>query len=116
MTDVHGIIVFGGTFPAEIWNDVYTNGDIPCEEFSEPSQQISWAAYYGNYTQGGPNDRGGGVNGGGKGGRAGEELPGQAAVGGYDPNAYAPGAGQKPAPLPPPLPESGVGGGEAAGE
>ena len=43
--------------------------------------------------------------------------PGSAAVGGYDPNAYAPGAGQEPAPLPPPLPPSsgGVGGGESAG-
>jgi penicillin-binding protein 1A len=116
MTDVHGIIVFGGTFPAEIWNSVYTNGEIPCEEFSEPSQQISWAAYYGNYTQGGPNDKGGGVKtAAAEAKESGEELPGSAAVGGYDPNAYAPGAGQEPAPLPPPLPQAGVGGGEAAG-
>ncbi len=118
MTDVHGIIVFGGTFPAEIWNDVYTNGDIPCEEFTEPSQKVSWAAYYGQFTQGGPNDKGTGVKSDAEAAaEAGEELPGQAAVGGYDPNAYAPGAGQEPAPLPPPLPppsKSDVGGGEAA--
>jgi penicillin-binding protein 1A len=116
MTDVHGIIVFGGTFPAEIWNSVYTNGEIPCEEFSEPSQQISWAAYYGNYTQSGPNDKGSGVKtAAAKAKESGEELPGQAAVGGYDPNAYAPGAGQEPAPLPPPPPQAGVDGGAAAG-
>ena len=118
MTGVHGIIVFGGTFPAEIWNSVYTNGEIPCEESTEPSQQISWAAYYGQFTQGGPNDKGVGV----KtvieaGAESGAELPGSTAVGGYDPNAYAPGAGQEPAPLPAPPPpaRSGVGGGEAAG-
>ena len=56
MTDVHGITVFGGTFPAEIWNKVYTGGEVPCEEFSEPSQQVSWAPYYGEFTSGGPND------------------------------------------------------------
>jgi penicillin-binding protein 1A len=119
MIDVHGIIVFGGTFPAEIWNSVYTNGEIPCEEFTEPSQKISWAAYYGQFTQGGPNDKGAGVkNDAEAAAEAGEELPGQSAVGGYDPNAYAPGAGQEPAPLPPPPPSSsqpGLGGGEAAG-
>jgi penicillin-binding protein 1A len=118
MTDVHGIIVFGGTFPAEIWNDVYTNGEIPCEEFTAPSQKISWAAYYGPYTQGGPTDRGTGVKSDAQRAKeaaeAGKPLPGQSAVGGYDPNAYAPGAGQKPLPLPPAPEESGVGSGEAA--
>jgi len=119
MTSVHGIIVFGGTFPAEIWNSVYTNGEVPCEEFTEPSQKISWAAYYGQFTQGGPNDKGGGVKTGAEANEAGAELPGSAAVGGYDPNAYAPGAGQEPAPLPPlppPPPQAGVGGGHSAGE
>jgi hypothetical protein len=54
-------------------------------------------------------------------GEAGEELPGQSSVGGYNPNAYAPGVGQEPAPLPPPLPpkyggpEPGVADGQAAG-
>ena len=117
MTSVHGITVFGGTFPAEIWNHVYEYGEVPCEEFSEPSQQISWAAYYGQFTQGGPNDHGDGVKSEAEeAAEAGGELPGQAAVGGYDPNAYAPGAGQEPAPLPPepPAAEAGLGGGEAA--
>jgi penicillin-binding protein 1A len=113
MTSVHGITVFGGTFPAEIWNSLYSNGGVPCEEFTEPDKSISWAPYYGQFTQSGPGD-----NRGSKGSGA-PPPPGSAAVGGYDPNeydpnAYAPGAGQEPAPLPPPPPT--VGGGEGAGE
>ena len=50
MSSVHGITVFGGTFPAEIWNSVYSNGEIPCEEFSEPETPITWAPFYGQYT------------------------------------------------------------------
>jgi penicillin-binding protein 1A len=115
MTSVHGITVFGGTFPAEIWNSVYTNGGVPCEELSQPKQAISWAPFYGQFTQSGPRDSGAEVAGGG----GGAPPPGSAAVGGYNPDAYAPGAGQEPAPLPPPLPPppsaGNVGGGESAG-
>jgi hypothetical protein len=113
MSSVHGIIVFGGTFPAEIWNSVYSEGGVPCEEFTPPAQPISWSPFYGEFTQSNPRDHGGNGAGGG-----GPPPPGTEAVGGYDPNAYAPGAGQEPAPLPPPLPEppqSGVDGGESAG-
>jgi penicillin-binding protein 1A len=114
MSSVHGIIVFGGTFPAEIWHSLYSEGGVPCEEFTEPKQKISWAPYYGAFTQSGP--RGGSSKRGG--GKGGEPPPGSAAVGGYNPDAYAPGAGQKPAPLPPPLPppkQSGLDGSESAG-
>jgi penicillin-binding protein 1A len=115
MTSVHGITVFGGTFPAEIWNSVYTNGGIPCEEFSQPKQAISWAPFYGQFTQSGPPDSGAEAAGGG----GAPPPPGSAAVGGYNPDAYAPGAGQEPAPLPPPLPPppsaGNVGGGKSAG-
>ena len=108
MTDVHGITVFGGTFPAEIWHSLYSDGGVPCEEFSEPKGKVSWAPYYGNFTQSNPRDHNfkgakgeeGGAN----------PPPGSAAVGGYNPDAYAPGAGQKPAPLPPPPPTVGAGG------
>jgi len=113
MSSVHGIIVFGGTFPAEIWHSLYSGTGVPCEEFHEPSQQISWAPYYGRYTRSSPSDNSGSVAGGGKSGGA--APPGSAAVGGYDPNAYAPGAGQEPAPLPPPPPQSEVGGGKSTG-
>jgi len=111
MTSVHGITVFGGTFPAEIWHSVYANAGLGCEEFAKPAVPIAWYPYFGQYTQPNPAEK---VRaGGGDGGSA----PGSAAVGGYDPNAYAPGAGQEPAPLPPPLPapetEGGLGGGAA---
>jgi penicillin-binding protein 1A len=125
MTDVHGIVVFGGTFPAEIWHSVYENAGVNCDEFDEPEEAIEWAPGYGEFTAAAPGTEGSKLNkghGAGTGGEAeGEELPGQGAVGGYDPNAYAPGVGQEPAPLPPPLPpqyggpEPGVGGGKAAG-
>jgi penicillin-binding protein 1A len=116
MTSVHGITVFGGTFPAEIWHSLYSEGGVPCEEFSEPKGQISWAPYYGHFTRSNPREHGGFGSAGGS--ESGSPPPGSAAVGGYDPDAYAPGAGQEPAPLPPPPPAVGgaqVGGSESAG-
>ena len=116
MTSVHGITVFGGTFPAEIWHSLYSEGGVPCEEFNEPKGQISWAPYYGHFTRSNPREHGGFGSAGG--GESGSPPPGSAAVGGYNPDAYAPGAGQEPAPLPPPPPSVGgaqVGGNESAG-
>jgi penicillin-binding protein 1A len=119
MSSVHGITVFGGTFPAEIWNSLYTKGGVPCEEFEQPDEKVSWAPYYGHFTQASPSD---GIDA-AKGGSDEPPPPGSAAVGGYDPNeydpdAYAPGAGQEPAPLPPPAPSlsgGGVSGGGSSG-
>jgi penicillin-binding protein 1A len=115
MSSVHGLTVFGGTFPAEIWNALYSGGEVPCEEFSEPSTPISWAPFYGEFTQSGPSSDD-------------ESLPedeseaerkGKKATGGYDPDEYAPGAGQEPtpapAPSPPPAPSGEGGGGGSAG-
>jgi len=111
MTSVHGQTVYGGTFPAEIWHSLYSGAEVPCEEFGEPKQQISWAPFYGRYTAGAP--------GGGKShltakeGQGGEESEaerlGKEATGGYDPSAYAPGVGQEPTHVPPP-PGYGSGG------
>ncbi|HEY5054105.1 MAG TPA: penicillin-binding transpeptidase domain-containing protein, partial [Solirubrobacterales bacterium] len=116
MTSVHGITVFGGTFPAEIWNSLYSNGEVPCEEFAQPETKIEWAPFFGEFTASSPRS-GGSLSGDGKGGAP---PPGSAAVGGYDPNAYdpsayAPGAGQEPAPIPKasPPPSVGVGGATA---
>src|SRR4051794_28577090 len=114
MSSVHGIIVFGGTFPAEIWPSLYSGAGVPGEEFHEPSQKISWAPFYGRYARSGPRDNTS-LNGKGTGSGSSEPPPGSAAVGGYDPNAYAPGAGQEPLPAPPPAPQSEVGGGKSAG-
>jgi len=118
MTSVHGITVFGGTFPAEIWHSLYSEGEVPCEEFEKPRKAIVWAPYYGHFTASAPrqqSDKGGGsgryfeFDEEGKSGGAG------AGNNGYDPNAYAPGAGQEPTPVPPP-PAAGVGTGGAAEE
>jgi penicillin-binding protein 1A len=115
MSSVHGIIVFGGTFPAEIWHSLYSDGGVPCEEYRKPAQPISWSQGFGQFTQSNPATSPA-RRGAGRGGGA--SLPGSSAVGGYDPNAYAPGVGQQPAPLPPPLPppeHSGLSGGATAG-
>ena len=113
MSSVHGMIVFGGTFPADIWHALYSETGVPCEEFRKPAAKIHWAPFYGRFTQG-RTRRGAGAashRGGG-----GPPPPGTAAVGGYDPNAYAPGVGQEPAPLPPPPPAPGsIGNGKTAG-
>ena len=117
MSSVHGRTVFGGTYPAEIWHSLYSGAGVPCEEFEEPKEKISWAPFYGRYSRSSPSDDGslGGSGGGGE--ESDSPPPGSAAVGGYDPNAYAPGAGQEPypAPAPPPSPSQEVGGGEGAG-
>ncbi|HST70623.1 MAG TPA: transglycosylase domain-containing protein [Solirubrobacterales bacterium] len=119
MTSVHGLTVFGGTFPADIWHSLYANAGVPCEEFTEPDGEISWAPYYGRYARSSSDDDTdfGGAGDGGDGGSE-EPPPGSAAVGGYDPNAYAPGAGQEPLPAPPPPPappQSGVEAGNSPG-
>lgn len=111
MTSVHGTTVFGGTFPAQIWHSLYANGEIPCEEYEEPETPISWAPFYGKYAQssgsGGDDDYYSEEE------REGDEeseaeRKGKEATGGYDPDAYAPGAGtQEPTPAPPPSPPSG---------
>ncbi len=111
MTDVHGIEVFGGTFPAEIWHAVYENGDVPCETFTEPEEKISWAPFYGEFTASQPADNSISDAQRGKEGT----LPGQDMVGGYDPNAYAPGVGQEPY-VPPSQPASPPPGGAGAGD
>ena len=74
MTSVHGIIVFGGTFPAEIWHSLYAEAGVPCEEFTEPARKISWAPYFGAFTQPNPAEkrRHRGGRGGGRGGAAGD--------------------------------------------
>ena len=119
MTSVHGITVFGGTFPAEIWHSLYSGAEVPCEEFAEPKQPISWAPFYGQlhrleHRAAAPTRQ--------RRRRRRSKRSRRAAVGeatgGYNPDAYAPGAGQEPTPVPPPPPEYGtaaVGGGNGAG-
>jgi penicillin-binding protein 1A len=112
MTSVHGTTVFGGTFPAQIWHALYSNGEVPCEEFSAPKTAIAWAPFYGKFTASSPGSAPPTNEAEGKSAR----RKGEEATGGYNPNAYAPGAGQKPTPTPSPSPPpSGGGGGGNAG-
>jgi penicillin-binding protein 1A len=114
MSSVHGTTVFGGTFPAEIWHSLYSGAGVPCEEFNEPAEKVSWAPFYGRYARSSPRDDSS-LSAAGSGGGGEPPPPGSAAVGGYDPDAYAPGAGQEPLPVPAPPPPSSVGGGQSAG-
>jgi penicillin-binding protein 1A len=116
MTSVHGTTVFGGTFPAEIWHSLYANAEIPCEEFEQPAAQVSWAPFFGQYTAAAP-DPDGSLSDDyeAEEGESEAERLGKEATGGYDPDAYAPGAGQEPTPVPPPPPAYGTGGGAGVG-
>ncbi len=110
MTSVHGITVFGGTFPAEIWHSLYSGAEVPCEEFDKPRTPISWSPYFGQFTSAAPRAAGGaGANGAEI--DPGARRLGEEATGGYNPDAYAPGAGQEPTPVPPSPPSAGVDGG-----
>jgi len=112
MTSVHGITVFGGTFPAEIWHSLYSGADVPCEEFGKPKTPVSWSPYFGQFTAAAPQAAGGASANGGEIDPEARRL-GEEATGGYNPDAYAPGAGQEPTPVPPPPPSAGVGSGGA---
>ncbi len=97
MTSVHGITVFGGTFPADIWNDFYGGAGVPCEAYTKPDQGIEWSSFYGTYTAPDPTLTKPGKD---------EDDSGSSGYQGdngtyYDPELYAPGAGQEPAPAPP---------------
>ncbi|MBK5110636.1 MAG: transglycosylase domain-containing protein [Thermoleophilia bacterium] len=134
MTSVHGTTVAGGTFPATIWNQFYTNAAVPCESFPVPDEAMVWGDFGGNYTVSKkkksnydadaetdqePAGSGKKKNG-GNGGAAGDVN---------DPDQYAPGVGQdpagtgggdnggggNPAPTPAPTPPSSGGGGGGGG-
>ncbi len=110
MTSVHGITVFGGTFPAEIWHSLYSGAEVPCEEFEKPKTPISWSPYFGSFTTAAPSTAGGGQSSANSSEEAEARRLGEEATGGYNPDAYAPGAGQEPTPVPPSPPSTGVGG------
>jgi penicillin-binding protein 1A len=115
MTSVHGITVFGGTFPAEIWHALYSGGEVPCEEYSKPKHPISWSPFFGQFTASAPRAHGKGIYGTSEAESERATELGEEATGGYNPDAYAPGAGQEPTPVPSP-PAAGVGSGGAANE
>jgi penicillin-binding protein 1A len=95
MTSVHGITVFGGTFPAQIWNSYIANSGIPCEEFSPPAEPIEWSPFFGKYSTSSSTSGTSTYE------KADTDTKGDK----YDSSLYAPGAGQKPAPAPKPEPK-----------
>jgi penicillin-binding protein 1A len=101
MSSVHGITVFGGTFPADIWHAFYSNAGVPCEDFSVPAVPTpTWHSFLGTFAVP-PNTsskKHGSKQGGG--------TPSDGGASAYsDPSIYAPGAGtQEPTPAPPPPP------------
>ncbi len=99
MTDVHGITVFGGTFPAEIWHSLYANAPSPLRRYhaADAADQLDAVLRPVHRLAAGLR-RGRALAVGG--GASSDRRRAAAAVGGYNPNAYAPGVGQKPAPRP----------------
>lgn len=95
MTSVHGITVYGGTFPAQIWNSYYANAGVDCEEFTSPEESVDWQPFFGSYSTSSSTS--------GTETYESEDTEGDDEE--YDPSLYAPGAGQKPAPSPKPEPK-----------
>ena len=94
MTSVHGITVFGGTFPAQIWHDYYVDAGVPCHDFTVPTDTVHWSPFFGNYSTSSSTS--------GSSTSTSTQTSGQ---NGYDPSLYAPGAGQKPSPPKPSPPK-----------
>jgi len=97
-----GYSAFGGTLAAPIWQDYMSvaKGDY-CGDFPEPTEPIDYQPFYGNYAGGGgdvsstsdyTDDPSGTYTT--------PTAPTDTGTGGYDPDLYAPGAGQAPAPSP----------------
>src|SRR5687767_13370622 len=94
-----GYNAFGGTLAAPIWQDYMSvaKGDY-CGDFPEPTEPIDYQPFFGNYAGGGgdvssstdySDDT-----------YTTPAAPTDTDTGGYDPNLYAPGAGQDPATSP----------------
>jgi penicillin-binding protein 1A len=101
MTSVHGITVAGGTFPAQIWNTFISNTGTPCEDFPVPEDPIEYSQFFGEYSSSYSSDGYDSDDSYDSSGDYDYEEP--SAEGGgttYDPDLYAPGAGQEPAPAP----------------
>jgi penicillin-binding protein 1A len=101
MSDVHGGPVFGATLPGPIFHNFFVDAGVPCVSYPKPTQKINWAPFYGSYGTSAPHH--GSSSGSGSssstGGSTGSSTGGS--TGGYNPEFYAPGAGQAPAPSPP---------------
>jgi penicillin-binding protein 1A len=96
-----GYNAFGGTLAAPIWQDYMSvaKGDF-CGDFPKPTEPIDYQPFYGNYANGG-GDYSDDYSSGTTGTYTTPTTPSTTGdTGGYDPDYYAPGAGQDPAPSP----------------
>ncbi|HZJ29507.1 MAG TPA: transglycosylase domain-containing protein, partial [Solirubrobacterales bacterium] len=96
MTSVHGESVAGGTFPARIWNSFYTTAGLECVSPEVPAESPEWIPFTSGFTASAEFDKDGDDSSGED-----EEFKyeddydfGGNEDGEFDPDQYAPGAGQ----------------------
>jgi penicillin-binding protein 1A len=135
MTNVHGIAVAGGTFPAQIWHD-YMNvaHGTACNSFPPPLVPAHFSPFYGAHAANGLRGSNGRYYGAGGTGTSTTGTPpstpstggtGGNGTGGYNPNLYAAPPQGPPHTIPPPSPQGngngngngngGTGGGNGGG-
>jgi penicillin-binding protein 1A len=128
MTNVHGISVQGGSFPAMIWHDFMNVAhDGYCQDFPQPTTPVTWQPFYGKYARGGaPTDQSNpygtyynyGQQTGTSTGTGGAKPPGQQKKDkqkGYDPRFYESPPQTTPTPAPPGTTTTGTTTGTANG-
>ncbi len=96
-----GYNAFGGTLAAPIWQDYMSvaKGDY-CGDFPEPTEPIDYQPFFGNYAGGGGDVSSSTDYSDDTYTTTTPAAPTDTDTGGYDPNLYAPGAGQDPATSP----------------
>jgi penicillin-binding protein 1A len=99
-----GYNAFGGTLAAPIWHDYMevAKGDY-CGDFPEPQEPIDYQPFSGEYANGGGDYQSDYSSGSSSSSYTTPTTttPTTGGYSGYDPQYYAPGAGQQPAPSPP---------------
>src|SRR3954454_6285387 len=124
MTNVHGISVQGGSFPAQIWHDFMTVAHgTNCDSFPTPTELPKFGAFYGEHSANGLKAGGGGsyYDGTTGGTTTGNGTPSTGSTppsdnggndtGGYNPDLYASPPQGPPDVKPPPSPGNGRDGG-----
>jgi penicillin-binding protein 1A len=124
MTNVHGIRVAGGTFPAMIWHDYMAKvGTGDCSSFQAPATTATFQPFFGKYAGTGSSGDTNYGNGNGNGttttpkgnGGTGTGTTGGGGGGGYNPNLYETPPQRAPQVTPPSRGGGGNGGGNSAG-
>ena len=97
---------FGGTLSAPVWHDYMASASNGyCEDFPAPKTPVQFHPFFGKYSTNGSSS---GYSSSGSTSTTPPTTTTPSTGGGYNPQYYAPGAGQSPAPSPP---TGGQGGG-----